>query len=72
MKIVLQENSPTRKSIPHYSGPSEGVPVLFGRHNLPPLVEIGLTDLPKPGGAMAHTPGTTGLLLNMFLIIRVF
>ena len=33
-----------------------GVPVLFGGHNLPPLVEIGLTDLPKFGGAMA--PGT--------------
>ena len=31
------------------TGPSEGlkVPVLFGGHNLPPLVEIGLTDLPK-------------------------
>ena len=30
------------------------VPVLFGGHNLPPpLVEIGLTDLPKSG-----TPGT--------------
>ena len=30
-----------------------GVPVLFGGHSLPPLVEIGLTDLPKSGGAMA-------------------
>ena len=30
-----------------------GVPVLFVRHNLPPLVEIGLTDLPKSGGPMA-------------------
>ena len=41
-----------------------GVPVLFGGHNLPPLVEIGLTDLPKFGGAMAPPapPGTTGLL----------
>ena len=28
-----------------------GVPVLFGEHNLLPLVEIGLTDLPKSGGA---------------------
>ena len=28
-----------------------GVPVLFGGHNLPPLVEIGLTDLPKSGDA---------------------
>ena len=41
-----------------------GVPVLFGGHNLPPLFEIGLTDLPKSGGAMAlpAPPGTTGLL----------
>ena len=40
-----------------------GVPLLFGGHNLPPLVEIGLTDLPKFGGAMAlpEPPGTTGL-----------
>ena len=38
---------------------NSGVPVLFGGHNLPPLVEIGLTDLPKFGGAMGHgTPGT--------------
>ena len=28
-----------------------GVPVSFGGHNLPPLVEIGLTDLQKSGGA---------------------
>ena len=33
-----------------------GVPVLFGGHNLPLLVEVGLTDLPKSGGA--STPGT--------------
>ena len=41
-----------------------GLPVLFGGHNLPPLVVIGLTDLPKSEGAMAPTapPGTTGLL----------
>ena len=32
-----------------------GVPVLFGGHNLSPLVEIGLTDLPKSGGH--GTPG---------------
>ena len=40
-----------------------GVPVLFGGHNLPPLVGIGLTDLPKSGGAMAlpAPPGTTSL-----------
>jgi hypothetical protein len=38
------------------------VPVSFGGYNLPPLVEIGLTDLPKSGGAIAPpvAPGTTG------------
>ena len=30
----------------------------MGGHNLSPLIEIGLTDLPKSGGAMAGTPGT--------------
>ena len=49
-------------------GPLEGIkirrgPVLFGGHNLSPLVEIGLTDLPK--SAVAITPstpsGSTGL-----------
>ena len=53
-----------------YSDPGslEGIkirrgPVLFGGHNLSPLVEIGLTDLSKSVGAMAPTapPGTTGL-----------
>ena len=41
-----------------------GVPVLFGGHNLPPVVEIGITDLPKYGDAMAPPapPGTTGLV----------
>ena len=40
-----------------------GVPEFFGGHNLPPFVEIGLTDLPKFAGAMAPPapPGTTGL-----------
>ena len=32
-----------------------GVPVVMWGHNLPPLVEIGLTDLPKSGGAMASS-----------------
>ena len=45
-----------------------GVPVLFDGHNLPPLVEMGLTDLTKSGRegvATCHAPlaplGTTGL-----------
>ena len=40
-----------------------GVPILAGGHNLTPLVEIGLTDLPKSGGATAPPApiGATGL-----------
>ena len=40
-------------------GRSENLEVLvvFGGHNLSPLVEIGLTDLPKSGGAITP-PGT--------------
>ena len=39
------------------------MPVFFGGHNLLPLVEVGLTDLLKSGGAMASPapPGTTDL-----------
>ena len=45
----------SRDTIYRAVGRSEnpGVPVLFGGHNLSPLVEIGLTDLPKSGGTMA-------------------
>ena len=44
-----------------------GVPVLFVGHNLPPLVEIGLTELLESGGAMAPPapPRTTGLHINI-------
>ena len=40
-----------------------GVSVLFGGHNLPPLVEIGLIDLPIYVVAIAPpaTPGPTGM-----------
>ena len=43
-----------------------GVLVLFDGRNLPPLVEIGLTDLPKYGGAMSPLapPGTTCLKME--------
>ena len=42
---------------------NSGLPILFGGHNLPPLIEIGLTDLPKSGGTMAPPapPWTTTL-----------
>ena len=41
------------------------VPVLFGGHNLSPIVKIKLTDLPKSEGAMALLAplGTTPLFL---------
>ena len=41
--------------------------------NLPPLVEIGLTDLPKFGGAMAPPapPGTASLVMVKFVHILV-
>ena len=49
-----------------------GVPMLFDGRNLTPSVEIGLTDLPKSGGAMAPPapPGTTGLKREDFCGIR--
>ena len=45
-----------------------GVPVVMVGHNLSPLVEIGLTDLPNFGCAMAH-PGTTALVCKDIFII---
>ena len=42
-----------------------GVPVLFGGHNLTPLVEIGLTDLPKSPWHPRHPQGRTGLHIPM-------
>ena len=50
-----------------------GVPILFGGHTLPPaLFEIGLTDLPKSGGAMAPPapPGTTPLTYTVAAHLR--
>ena len=49
------------------------VPVLFGGHNLPPLIEIGLTDLPKSGSTMALLvpPGTTPLTLDKRIQNRI-
>ena len=51
-----------------------GVPVLYGRHNLPPLVEIGLIDLPKSGGVMSSPSpsGTTGLEVSETYAFNVF
>ena len=45
------------------AGPWEGLKnrgcqLQFDGHNLPPLVEVGLSDLPKSGGAMAPPPGS--------------
>ena len=45
---------------------NRGVPIVMWGHNGPPLVDIGLVDLPKSGSAMAPPapPGTTGLHIN--------
>ena len=43
-QAIMQGRRKVRKS---------GGLVLLGRENVPPLVEIGLTDLPKTGGAEA-------------------
>ena len=54
--LSIQTDSPFNSSASLRAvGRSEnpGVPVLFGVHNLPPLVDIGLNDLPKYGDAMA-------------------
>ena len=57
------------KKIDRAVGRSEnpGEPVLFGRHNLPPLVEIGLTDLPTSGGASTPRDDTPTAYTNSFL-----
>ena len=58
---ICQLFKPNYRAVGRSENP--GVPVLFGGHNLPLLVEIGLTDLLKSGGAMAPPAltGTTGL-----------
>ena len=56
------------------SGPSQGLIrggrlVVLGGDNVPPLVEIGLTDLPKTGGAKAPPapPLATALSCNIYM-----
>ena len=48
-----------------------GVPVLFGGHNLTLLVEIGLTDLLKSGGAKAprHPQGQQACFCKLDLML---
>ena len=40
-------------------------------HNLPPLIDIGLTDLPKPGWEIAHSahPSSTPLQFYYSLFV---
>ena len=65
-KCIRHGTPPHRHSRAVGRSENPGVPVLFGGHNLPPLVEIGLTDLPKSGVAMAPQilPGTTPLQVS--------
>ena len=48
--------------------------VVLGGDNVPPLVEIGLADLPKSGGARAPLapPLATGLYLRVALLFFWF
>ena len=46
-----------------------GVPVLFGGHNLPPLVEIELTYLPNLG--VPGTPLGKAVRANLFYIVTL-
>ena len=48
--------------------------IVLGGDNVPPLVEIGLTDLPKSGGARAPPapPLATGLGSQLLLVIWDF
>ena len=48
-------------------GSENPVPVLFEGHNPPSMVEIGLTDVPKSGGAMAP-PEPPGSKINSFRV----
>ena len=47
---------------------NSGVLVSFGGHNLPPLIEIGLTDLTKSGGAWHRSTTNTAFLLPFILL----
>ena len=69
--FVNQTEHFLRRTVERSENPE--VPVLFGGHNLPPLVEIGLTDLPKSVGAMAPPapPGTTGSGLGERLKLEI-
>ena len=50
MRLTIRDRAVGRSENP-------GVPVLLCGHNLPPLVQIGLTDLPKSVGATGdNTP----------------
>ena len=48
--------------------------VVLGGDNVPPLVDIGLTDLSKTGGARAPPapPLATGLLYHEILLLQKF
>ena len=59
MKFLEQLH--TNKAVERSENP--GLPVLFGGHNLPPLVEIGLTDPWHPRPAPPGTPGLVHLYL---------
>ena len=57
-------------------GPSEGLkirggPVVLGGDNVAPLVEIGLTDLPKTGGAKAPPASSLRQAWDIFYLHQI-
>ena len=46
----------------------DGQVVICGGHNLPPLDELGLTDLPKPGWAITHPAHQSPTSLLCYLV----
>ena len=72
---IIYYNPPKFNIIPNqYTavGRSEnpGGHIVLGGDNVPPLVEIGLTDLPKSGGTHAPpaSPLATGLYKNNYFV----
>ena len=43
----------------------------MGGDNVPPLVEMVLTDMPKTGGAKALPPLATALLCYIVVLIKI-
>ena len=62
------------RAVARSENPGGGGHVVLGGDNVPPLVEIGLTDLPKSGGGAQAPPApplATGLRLECLRQVRL-